>query len=180
MAVFIVLWPYLLTTKLKSVIRNNLGHSNVQCRLSMTSWNIYAFLGNLYLLWHKTIKRYWFPQKVCISLFPWCHWQSTLYYCNWTTISKTKVLPQFSWRCLFYCTWHLFCYSSPIIFDRQTGIGRSLQSLSQLRCWSIILVKISQIRRKKTELFLGWLEKSHKQKRHVGITRNFATINCFC
>ena len=28
MAVFIVLWPYLLTTKLKSVIRHNLGHSN--------------------------------------------------------------------------------------------------------------------------------------------------------
>ena len=27
MAVFIVLWPYLLTTKLKSVIRHNLGHS---------------------------------------------------------------------------------------------------------------------------------------------------------
>ena len=26
MAVFIVLWPYLLTTKLKSVIPNNLGH----------------------------------------------------------------------------------------------------------------------------------------------------------
>ena len=30
MVVFIVLWPYLLTTKLKSVIRHNLGHSNVQ------------------------------------------------------------------------------------------------------------------------------------------------------
>ena len=30
MAVFIVLWPYLLTTKLKSVIRHNLGHSNEQ------------------------------------------------------------------------------------------------------------------------------------------------------
>ena len=28
MAVFIVLWPYLLTTKLRSVIRLNLGHSN--------------------------------------------------------------------------------------------------------------------------------------------------------
>ena len=28
MAVFIVLWPSLLTTKLKSVIRHNLGHSN--------------------------------------------------------------------------------------------------------------------------------------------------------
>ena len=27
MAVFIVLWPYLSTTKLKSVIRHNLGHS---------------------------------------------------------------------------------------------------------------------------------------------------------
>ena len=27
MAGFIVLWPYLLTTKLKSVIRHNLGHS---------------------------------------------------------------------------------------------------------------------------------------------------------
>ena len=27
MAVFIVLWPYLLTTKLRSVIRHNLGHS---------------------------------------------------------------------------------------------------------------------------------------------------------
>ena len=29
MAVFIVLWPYLLTTKLRSVIRHSLGHSNV-------------------------------------------------------------------------------------------------------------------------------------------------------
>ena len=29
MAVFIVLWPDLLTTKLKSVIRHNLGHSNL-------------------------------------------------------------------------------------------------------------------------------------------------------
>ena len=29
MAVFIVLWPYLLTTKLKSVIRHNLGHSTL-------------------------------------------------------------------------------------------------------------------------------------------------------
>ena len=29
MAIFIVLWPYLLTTKLRSVIRHNLGHSNV-------------------------------------------------------------------------------------------------------------------------------------------------------
>ena len=28
MAVFIVLWPYLLITKLRSVIRHNLGHSN--------------------------------------------------------------------------------------------------------------------------------------------------------
>ena len=28
MAVFIVLWPYLLTTKLKSVIRHNLGQSS--------------------------------------------------------------------------------------------------------------------------------------------------------
>jgi hypothetical protein len=27
MAVFIVVWPYLLTTKLRSVIRHNLGHS---------------------------------------------------------------------------------------------------------------------------------------------------------
>ena len=29
MAVFIDLWPYLLTTKLRSVIRHNLGHSMV-------------------------------------------------------------------------------------------------------------------------------------------------------
>ena len=28
MTVFVVLWPYLLTTKLKPVIRHNLGHSN--------------------------------------------------------------------------------------------------------------------------------------------------------
>ena len=28
MAIFIVLWPYLSTTKLRSVIRHNLGHSN--------------------------------------------------------------------------------------------------------------------------------------------------------
>ena len=30
MAVFIVLWPYLLTTKLKSVIHHNLGHFKTQ------------------------------------------------------------------------------------------------------------------------------------------------------
>ena len=29
MAVFTVLWPYLLTTKLRSVIRHNLGHSKI-------------------------------------------------------------------------------------------------------------------------------------------------------
>ena len=29
MAVFIVLWPYLLTTKLRSVILLNLGHSSI-------------------------------------------------------------------------------------------------------------------------------------------------------
>ena len=29
MAIFIVLWPYLLTTKLRSVIRHNLGHSKL-------------------------------------------------------------------------------------------------------------------------------------------------------
>ena len=29
MAIFIVLWPYLLTTKLRSVIHHNLGHSNL-------------------------------------------------------------------------------------------------------------------------------------------------------
>ena len=29
MAILIVLWPYLLTTKLRSVIRHNLGHSMV-------------------------------------------------------------------------------------------------------------------------------------------------------
>ena len=30
MAVFIVLWPYLLTTKLRPVIRYNIGHSTVR------------------------------------------------------------------------------------------------------------------------------------------------------
>ena len=29
MAVFIVLWPYLLNTKLRSVIRHNIGHSKL-------------------------------------------------------------------------------------------------------------------------------------------------------
>ena len=37
MAIFIVLWPYLLTTKLRSVIRHNLGHSNAS-----TSFDGYA------------------------------------------------------------------------------------------------------------------------------------------
>ena len=32
MAVFIVLWPYLLTTKLRSMIHHNLVHSNLQVR----------------------------------------------------------------------------------------------------------------------------------------------------
>ena len=34
MAVFKVLWPYLLTTKLRSVIRHNLGHSNKAIRIN--------------------------------------------------------------------------------------------------------------------------------------------------
>ena len=32
MAIFIVLWPYLITTKLRFVIRHNLGHSKVAVR----------------------------------------------------------------------------------------------------------------------------------------------------
>ena len=123
-----------------------------------TVWTVYDALESLSILGKSIPFMAQNDKKVCISLFPWCHWRSKLYHCNWTTISKTKVLPQFSWWCLFNCTWHLFCYSSPIIFDRQTGIGRSLQSLSHLRSWSIILVKISQIRRKKTRLIfrLAW------------------------
>jgi hypothetical protein len=31
MAIFIVIWPYLLTTKLRFVIRHNLGHSIAHC-----------------------------------------------------------------------------------------------------------------------------------------------------
>ena len=37
MAVFIVLWPYLLTTKLKSVICHNLGHSNLGASSKLNS-----------------------------------------------------------------------------------------------------------------------------------------------
>ena len=40
MAVFIVLWPYLLTTKLKSVIRHNLGHSNIHINYHKSLENI--------------------------------------------------------------------------------------------------------------------------------------------
>ena len=44
MAVFIDLWPYLLTTKFKSVIRHNLGHSNVACTTLGESKGIYHFV----------------------------------------------------------------------------------------------------------------------------------------
>ena len=45
MAVFIVLWPYLLTSKLRSVIRHNLGHSKVDfsCANSTSSANFRIF-----------------------------------------------------------------------------------------------------------------------------------------
>ena len=56
MAVFIVLWPYLLTTKLRSVIRHNLGHSNVpvimqQVRSKQVSQNRFLFLIRLTVLY---------------------------------------------------------------------------------------------------------------------------------
>ena len=39
MAVFIVLWPYLLTAKLKFVIRHNLGHSTLP--VAVQNWVIF-------------------------------------------------------------------------------------------------------------------------------------------
>ena len=48
MAVFIVLWPYLLTTKLKFVIRHNLGHSKpVVSKLSVFCQSIFVNLKDL-------------------------------------------------------------------------------------------------------------------------------------
>ena len=49
MAVYIVLWPYLLTTKLKSVIRHSLGHSNQALR---------AYFPNI--LWAGAYVAWWF------------------------------------------------------------------------------------------------------------------------
>ena len=51
MAVFIVLWPYLLTTKLKFVIRHNLGRSSVR----------------------HGLERFMYPAtfKACLSKFKW-------------------------------------------------------------------------------------------------------------
>ena len=44
MAVFIVLWPSLLTTNLKSVIRHNLGHSKNYSKL----YNYFFITNNTY------------------------------------------------------------------------------------------------------------------------------------
>ena len=55
MAIFIVLWPYLLTTKLKSVIRHNLGHSNratkrVKTSLDLTKYTLTTLSSAVELL----------------------------------------------------------------------------------------------------------------------------------
>ena len=49
MAVFIVLWPYLATTKLKSVIRHNLGHSTVLIKLCTYINNLKNLFMIIYL-----------------------------------------------------------------------------------------------------------------------------------
>ena len=43
MAVFIVLWPYLLTTKLKFVIHHNLGHSSTHSVLLTNACGALSF-----------------------------------------------------------------------------------------------------------------------------------------
>ena len=50
MAVFIVLWPYLLTTKLRSVIRHNLGHSNLYGRVRKLFTSFYGIRQDVYNL----------------------------------------------------------------------------------------------------------------------------------
>ena len=47
MAVFIVLWPYLLTTNLRSMIRHNLGHS-VHLLRTLCTAEPYSFLQKIY------------------------------------------------------------------------------------------------------------------------------------
>ena len=59
MAIFIVLWPYLLTTKLRSVIRHNLGHSTSTvtsyiphaCHFNPWLINLINFSANLVLVY---------------------------------------------------------------------------------------------------------------------------------
>ena len=46
MVVFIVLWPYLLTTKLRSVIRHNLGHSIDEVAKVLQEKNQQVVFGN--------------------------------------------------------------------------------------------------------------------------------------
>ena len=68
MAVFIVLYPYLLTTKLKTVIRHNLGHSKVAC------------CHNLFFLLLQVLRALnaWFKCDITLELKPKLYTPSTL------------------------------------------------------------------------------------------------------
>ena len=57
MAIFIVLWAYLLTTKLRSVIRHNLGHSTA----AVTKW------AQLQLSMHGRHDRLTLSVPLCLS-----------------------------------------------------------------------------------------------------------------
>ena len=56
MAVFVVLQPYLLTTKLRSVIRHNLGHSKPQCHGEVKS-SAERVACLTHITFHQTISR---------------------------------------------------------------------------------------------------------------------------
>ena len=83
MAVFIVLWPYLLTTKLRSVIRHNLGHSTAPlCRLKLAvlkvfplvEWKYQYVVSTYFRLPNKRTgcllirKRKKVPHTICINI----------------------------------------------------------------------------------------------------------------
>ena len=86
MAIFIVLWPYLLTTKLRCLQKNNMGHTNLSDRtkhsetkntpyISMrcTTWLFLWFLGNIIIYWFRPryiwLYIYWTVTPLPLSLF---------------------------------------------------------------------------------------------------------------
>ena len=122
MAVFIVLWPYLLTTKLRSVIGHNLGHSNIEDMLSLMTFTpsyaiFYAIYPKLcYLLCHIPRSSAIFFLNVMLQYITLTPSYANSSYAmfsgqSWGRISGYCCMHKFKKKCLTYCnlskiSWH--------------------------------------------------------------------------